>query len=158
VWISVMSEWVRYLGTTFPRPSEVDRARLEALAGGRLPNRYWQIVCEHQGQVLDTEGLVLPDEGEINFGVLLLALSPESLSRSDASYTVEDCYRHMEDRYPAGLFPFADDTGGNYWGFDFRSDPANPAVVFIDHEVSGEDGVTRAADSFAVFMALAGQA
>ncbi|GLS42633.1 SMI1/KNR4 family protein [Methylobacterium brachythecii] len=152
-----MSEWKRYLQTAFARPTETDRTRLEVLAGARLPDRYWQVVCEHQGQVLDTDGLVLPDEGEINFGVLLLALAPKSLSKSDASYTVEDCYRSMEDRYPAGLFPFADDTGGNYWAFDFRADPANPAVVFVDHEESGADGVTLAADSFAAFMALAGQ-
>lgn len=153
-----MSEWKRYLQTAFARPAETDRTRLEVLARARLPDLYWKIVREHQGQALDADGLVLPDEGEINFGVLLLVLPPDSLSKSDASYTVEECFRHMEDRYPAGLFPFADDTGGNYWALDFRSDPANPAVVFVDHEETGEDGVSYAAGSFDAFMALAGQA
>ncbi len=153
-----MSEWKRYLSTAFARPSEADRTRLEALAGARLPDFYWQVVREHQGQVLDTEGLTLPDEGEINFGVLLLAVAPGTLSKSDASYTVEDCFRHMEDRYTAGLFPFADDTDGNYWAFDFRAYPANQAVVFIDHVEIGEDGVTRSADSFGAPMAMVGQA
>ena len=151
-----MGLWEPYLRTAFPPPTEADRTRLEALAGAGLPEQYWRLVTEHQGEVLEDAGLALPGEGEINFGVLLLALHPEGVGKAHASYCVETCFRHMEDRYPAGLFPFADDTGDNYWAFDFRADAANPAIVFIDHEKMDEDGVTRIADSFDAFMTLAG--
>jgi hypothetical protein len=149
-----MSEWTPYLRTKFPQPTDADRARLERLAGAALPDAYWRMVGLHQGEVLDTE-LELDGEGAINFGVLLLAVSPQVVEKRNSSYCIEDCLDSMEDRYAAGLLPFADDTGGNYWAFDFRTHATDPAVVFIDHELSGDDGVTPAADSFAAFMTMA---
>lgn len=59
----------------------------------------------------------------------------------------------MRDAHPAGLLPFADDSGGNYWALDFRRNRDLPAVVFIDHEIEGEDGVIRVASDFASFWA-----
>ncbi|OCJ12372.1 hypothetical protein A6U86_04940 [Rhizobium sp. AC27/96] len=150
-----MSDWQPYLRTAFPQPTDEDRTRLEYLAGAALPDAYWRMVGSHQGEVLDTE-LELEGEGAINFGVLLLALSPLAVERQSASYCVEYCFEGMQDRYPAGLFPFADDTGGNYWAFDFRTNSTDPAIVFIDHEMVGDAGVTAASESFAAFMASAG--
>lgn len=149
-----MSHWKPYLRTAFPPPTQADRARLERLAAARLPDRYWRLVCEHQGEVLDGY-VALADEGELNFGVLLLACPPEGAGRH-ASYCIEDCFRSMEDRYPVALLPFADDTGGNYWAFDFRTAPANPPVVFVDHEGLDEDGITLTAENFEAFLAMAG--
>jgi hypothetical protein len=151
-----MSTWEPYLRATLPRPTDADRARLESLAGALLPDQYWQVVCEHQGEVLEGEELELPGEGGINFGVLLLASSPQAVGKESSSYCVEDCFESMQDRYPAGMLPFADDTGGNFWAFDFRRRTANPAIVFVDHEKLDEEGVTHAADSFEAFMKLAG--
>jgi hypothetical protein len=151
-----MSEWKPYLKAAFPQPTEADRTRLERLAGAALPDAYWDMVCRHQGGVLDT-GLELDGQfGEINFGVLLLALSPRSVESLTSTYCIEYCCESMEDRYPVGLFPFADDTGGNYWAFDFRTTPTDPAIVFIDHEMLGDEGVTPASGSFAAFMKGAG--
>lgn len=150
-----MNPWQPYLRVALPRPTDADRARLEKLAGAPLPGLYWSLVSEHQGEVLDEAAVELP-EGGFTFGVLLLALSPNKLDKSDASYCAETCFLLLKDRYPTGLFPFADDTGGNYWAFDFRANPGSPAVVFIDHEIEGEGGVTREADSFGAFMALVG--
>ncbi len=150
-----MNPWEPYLKVALPRPTDADRARLERLAGASLPDLYWSLVSEHQGEVLDEELVELP-EGGFPLGVLLLASPPDKLSKSHASYCVETCLLLMRPSYPAGLFPFADDTGGNYWAFDFRTNPGSPAVVFIDHEIEGEDGVTRKADSLGAFMALVG--
>lgn len=150
-----MSDWEPYLRTAIPLPTGEDRARLEQLAGAALPEAYWRMVGLHQGEVLDAE-LELDGEGAINFGVLLLALSPQALDQQSSTYCVEYCFESMEDRYPVGLFPFADDTGGNYWAFDFRTNIADPAIVFIDHEKLGDEGVTPASGSFAAFMAWAG--
>jgi hypothetical protein len=151
-----MGHWIPYLRTVFAQPTDADRARLERQAGAALPDDYWHMVRQHQGQVLDTELYVEGQRGGINFGVLLLALPPPSLDMQTATYCVEYCFESMEDRFPKGLFPFADDTGGNYWAFDFRANAAEPAVVFIDHEMLGDEGATPAADSFASFMKKAG--
>lgn len=137
-----MNIWEPYLRVLLPRPTDADRARLEQLAGAPLPDAYWRLVSEHQGEVLGDEDDEPPGEGGVHFGVLLLALSPETAGRANSTYCVEACFQYVQDRYPVGLCPFADDTGGNYWAFDFRADAANPAVVFIDHEVEGENGLT----------------
>lgn len=150
-----MSDWKPYLRNPFPQPFDDDRARLERLAGAALPDAYWRTVVLHQGEVLDTEFELQGQRGTINFGVLLLALSPQSVEQERSSYCVEYCFESMRDRYPEGLFPFADDTGGNYWAFDFRTNATNPAIVFIDHEMLGDEGVTPASDSFTAFMAWA---
>lgn len=64
----------------------------------------------------------------------------------------------MMPRYPVGLLPFADDTGGNVWAFDYRDDPASPSIVFIDHEMDGEAGITAVAPDFASLLARIGLA
>ena len=53
--------------------------------------------------------------------------------------------------YPAGLLPVADNTDGNLWIFDYRAEPPSPSVVFIDHELDDEEGVTPVAPDFASF-------
>ena len=93
----------------------------------------------------------LPGKEEVAFGILLLVLNAERFQGKEAS-----CYNAITGYYPKRIVPFADDTGGNYWTFDFRANAAEPSMVFINHEVAGEEGVTRAADNFAAFMAAMG--
>ncbi len=146
-----MSVWTLYLRLAPSRPTDGDRARLEGLAGASLPDAYWAVACEHQGQVLAGGRIEVPGQGLCGFGVLLLVLPRAQVDRY-GSYLVEACLGGMQPYYPAGLFPFADDTGGNFWALDLRADPASPTVVFIDHETAGEAGLTRAGDSFDAFM------
>ena len=51
-----------------------------------------------------------------------------------------------------------DDTGGNLWAFDYRTDPAAPSIVLIDHELGGEEGVIVVAPDFASLLIRIGQA
>ncbi|WP_294327905.1 SMI1/KNR4 family protein [uncultured Sphingomonas sp.] len=141
-----------YVGDGLRLPDDADRARIEGAVGARLPDDYRELVVAHQGQVLVADPVAVPEQGKVDFGVLLLALSP-AIAGDDASYCIERCQENMRDYYPAGLLPFADDTGGNYWAFDFRQSQDRPAVVFIDHEIEGEEGVTPVAPDFAGFRA-----
>ncbi|KQM81648.1 hypothetical protein ASE67_17020 [Sphingomonas sp. Leaf23] len=141
--------WRAYVADDVPPPDDRDRARIEAAIGGRLPDAYWALVVAHQGKV--------PEGGEGDpppIGVLLLANAPDRVGDGDRSYCIEECWRAMRDYYPAGLLPFSDDTGGDVWAFDFRLDPERPAVVFIDHEIEGEAGITPVAPDFAGYWAL----
>ena len=145
--------WEPYLRTALPAPKEKDRARLEALAGGPLPPGYWELATAHQGDALDQD---LVEDAAFESLVLLLVLPPERLGKSEISYSIAFAMEHTMPRYPVGLFPFADDTGGNLWAFDYRANPANPAIVFIDHELEGEEGVTTVAPDFATLLARVG--
>ena len=141
--------WESYTAQGVPPPDDRDRARIEAVIGGRLPDTYWALVVAHQGNI--------PEEGEGDpppIGVLLLANAPDSVEKDGRGYCVEWCWERMRDHYPAGLLPFSDDTGGNVWAFDFRRDPECPAVVFVDHEIAGEDGITPVAPDIAAYWAL----
>lgn len=153
--IDNMHKWQNYLSKTFDQPTELDRARIERRIGYRLPESYWQLVVREQGRSPQEASIDLPVEGEVMFGILLLVLAGDRL-QVEASYSVERSLDNMQDFYPNGIVPFADDTGGNYWAFDFRRNPATPSIVFVDHEIDGEDGLTRAAGSFDDFIARMG--
>jgi len=141
--------WEPYLRAELPAPTDDDRARLESIAGGPLPPDYWELALAHQGEGLDPDLVQYPAFESL---ILLLPLSPERLDKALESYSIIAIVRDVMPRYPAGLLPFADDTGGNLWAFDYRDDPASPSVVFIDHELTGEAGVTAQAPDFAAML------
>jgi hypothetical protein len=145
--------WEPYLRAALPAPGPADLGRLQALAAGPLPPGYWGLVTTHQGEILDED--LVQDPAFVSFLLLLVAPS-EQLDKACRSYSIDFAFEHMMPRYPAGLFPFADDTGGNLWAFDYRSDPAHPAIVFIDHELDGDEGVTPEAPDFATLLARIG--
>lgn len=53
--------------------------------------------------------------------ILLLVVRAERLTKDQASYSIDSAVTHVMPRYPTGLLPFADDTGGNRWAFDYRA-------------------------------------
>jgi|GEM_PF-2666153 len=142
--------WEAYVRHINNAPCYFDRYRLESRIQGKLPDPYWQLVCEHQGDTLNAS-MEIHGQGEVNFGVLLLAISLEN-EKENYSYCIEFCLSNMLGYYPDGILPFADDTGGNYWAFDFRNEQNLPAITFIDHEVPGEEGVIYASENFDSFM------
>ncbi|MBC9209636.1 SMI1/KNR4 family protein [Roseomonas aerophila] len=143
--------WEPYLRAVLPDITDAHRQRLEALLGSPLPDRYWDLACQHQGEGLNEEVVADPQFATL---ILLLVVPPGLLDAANASYCVETRFRQIQNRYPAGLLPFADDTGGNVWAFDTRTRPGDPAVVFIDHEHAGEDGIFPVAPDFDAFMAM----
>ena len=145
--------WEPYLRAVLPATTQEDRARLEAFAGGPLPLGYWELAQVHQGEALQED--LVQDPAFAAF-VLLLVVSAERLGKSETSYSIDFCLEHMMPRYPVGLLPFADDTGGNLWAFDYRNDPASPSIAFIDHELDGEAGVTAVAPDFSSLLARIG--
>jgi len=145
--------WEPYLRAALPAATEEDRARLEAIAGAPLPPGYWDVAAAHQGEALEED---LVQDPAFTAFVLLLVLPPERLGKDEASYSVAFAMEHTMPRYPAGLLPFADDTGGNLWAFDYRADPSAPSIVFIDHELEGEEGVTAVAPDFPSLLARIG--
>ncbi|PSJ39717.1 SMI1/KNR4 family protein [Allosphingosinicella deserti] len=145
--------WEPYLRAKLPVPTQDDLSRLEALAGGELPLGYWELAIAHQGEALD-ESLV--QDPAFEAFVLLLVLPPERLTKTEVSYSIGFAIEHVMPRYPTGLLPFADDTGGNLWAFDYRATPGAPSVVFIDHELDGEEALSPVAPDFASLLSRIG--
>jgi len=128
-----------------------DRKRLENYIKGRLPDSYWRLVCKHQGSILSVT-VEMPRRERVNFGVLLLVNSMND-ERENYSYCVDFCFDGMQGYYPERILPFSDDTGGNYFAFDFRENPDVPSIAFVDHEIQGEGGIIHVASNFDLFMA-----
>jgi hypothetical protein len=143
--------WEPYLRAVLPETTAAHRQRLETLLGSPLPDRYWSLAVTHQGEGLDEEAIADPQFSSL---ILLLVLPPEAVGQAEASYCVESCFGDIQDRSPPGLLPFADDTSGNLWAFDARTHPGDPAIVFIDHELTGDDAVFPVAPNFGAFMAM----
>ena len=60
----------------------------------------------------------------------------------------------VDGQLPDGLFPFAEDGGGDLLCLDFRGGPTAPAVVYWSHEVGGTEGVVPVAGSFAEILSV----
>ena len=72
---------------------------------------------------------------------------PENVWSSLAHLAVDN---QLED----GLFPFAEDGGGDFLCLDFRGGTHAPRVVYWSHEVGGEGGVVPVAGSFTEMLSL----
>lgn len=147
--------WEPYFLAKLPAPTEEDRTRLEVVASGPLQPGYWELATAHGGEALDQD---LVQNPAFEAFILLLVVAPERLGKAEAGYSVASTLRDVMPCYPAGLLPFANDTGGNLWAFDYRTDPAACSVVFTDHEGGGEAGVSTVAPDFASFLVRIGLA
>ena len=82
-------------------------------------------------------------------------LTMRSLVRIDelAELNVSETLKTIKDRLPSKIIPFADDSFGNYFCFDF-SQANEPSIVFWDHEEKTDKALTPVTDSFEKFIAL----
>ena len=79
---------------------------------------------------------------------------PNSTKDNDLKFlNINATWSALEDRLPAGVFPFASDPGGNYFCFDHRL-PGTPSVAFWNHELSkrGDPTISPIADNFSAFI------
>ncbi len=149
----MIDSWKPKFDYSFPRPTAEDRASLEAQIGFTVPDAYWSVVADHQCQIPKPNGVPRPDgRPDEQFGYLLHVLQPEALKGTPYfGRGVLVALSNMAEFYPKGIVPFSDDTGGNNLAFDFRSSQ-EPPIVFVDHEVAGEAGLTQIAPSFAALL------
>lgn len=151
----MITGWSRYLRYTFPVPTLEDRARLEQYIGHKLPEHYWELILEHQGEIPNPAFVILNTGATERCGVFLHVFDPMSLTDPSAlrvrNYAVFRRYASMRGDYPEDVVPFSDDTAGNYMAFDFRSG-GEPSIVFVDHNVQGEAGLTPIAPNFEAFL------
>lgn len=116
--------------------------QVEKLWNISFPRQYIDIVSKHDGSspgVLLSDGSCKYGSIKINgwhgkntgFRFLKYSNSEEiNKTRVVATYkTFKECLPEQDK-----IFPFADDGAGNLFFFDYRRNPAEPTIAFLDHE------------------------
>lgn len=126
---------------------EEEIRRVEEALGVRFPEDYRDCVRHcHGGRPQPNEFLFEdPDIGTMGSDLgILLSFDPDDIEN------IVDTYRRLSPFLPPSIIPFADDGGGDFMCFDFRS-PGPPSVVYWHH---GEEDVVHLSESFSSFLAL----
>ncbi|QRO00666.1 SMI1/KNR4 family protein [Archangium violaceum] len=117
---------------------------LEQQWGVRFPSGYRRLVVAHQG--------MSPEPSAFNVGSgrdVFCVLLTVSVDEVRDEYSLRHVYGIIEPHVPAGIFPFALTSGGEFLCFDYRASPEHPAVVLVSVDML----VHPIAGSFSDFMA-----
>ncbi len=111
-----------------------------------LPRAYKDLVSRYQGMI--------PTPNVFNVGssyenVVCELLTVTRDEEKDGYYALE-IYDVLKPHVPSGIYPFASTPGGEPLCFDYRDNPAEPAIVLV----SVESDIYRVADSFNDFLAM----
>ena len=126
--------------------------RREAAYGVRFPERYREMVIEHDGaSIMDRTDfdVVDPQRGPDvrGFGQLL---------SYDARFGAQSVHSVHLDHAPSGVVPVTMDGMGEYVSLDYRNGRGDPAVVIWrgPHDGGDGDGIIPVADDFSAFLSM----
>jgi hypothetical protein len=139
-----MVQWIdRVISNPAPARPEVIRAAEDELRVP-LPADFMAIAAHHQGAAPEPAGIVLPNGWETAVDCLFhFEDSPFTSNILAAGFP----YEGVLDK---GIIPFARDTGGDLFCFNYREDYDNPSVVFF----STDTGMLPLAASFTDFIGM----
>jgi hypothetical protein len=123
-------------------PHELEN--LERQWGVRLPSDYRRLVVACQGMSPEPSAFNVVSGRDV-FCVLLTV----SIDEERDEYSLHHVYGIIAPHVPAGIFPFALTSGGEFLCFDYRTSPEHPAVVLVSVEMR----IQPIAGSFGDFMA-----
>ncbi|CAO5676950.1 MAG: hypothetical protein HEEMFOPI_02058 [Holosporales bacterium] len=114
-----------------------------------FPDLYKKIAMEYDGET--------PDQDCLDFFVpelnRIISTSVHLLSFKKRWYAdIIEIFYDPPEFFPQGLIAFAEDGGGNYICFDYRTCKKNPSIVFWSHEENIGEDVFFIADSFEDFI------
>jgi hypothetical protein len=124
----------------------------ELLFGVTFPSDYQECVRVNHGGHPDPRGFTV--RGAIHsWRSCLAVLLSLDWRRPDDVWSVL-ANLTLDGQLPDGLFPIAEDGGGDFLCLDFRGRPSPPTIVYWSHEVGGDEGVVHVADNFTELLSL----
>jgi len=121
---------ITWLFTEEPINDEIV-SKVERSLNVKFPEDYKECVLEYNGGYPKPNVFKFENsEGEAVFNDLL---------SFTGDYSLEAVYESSKSYLPADIIPFARDPFGNLICFDYRKEDNQPTLVFVDHEVQGED-------------------
>ena len=118
-------------------PSEAEIQELERQLGFPLPDRFRALLPQLNGA--QAEPNVIKGPGDEDYGI----------SRFENIEDILDSKNAIDSGNPSDLLlvPFADDGCGDYFCVAAADGPEKGAVYFVDHEIAGDDALSRIAAS-----------
>jgi hypothetical protein len=136
-----MPEPLPVVWTTRYAPAKQEEIeRVEAAWHIRFPADFLEIARPYHG------GHPAPDSPYLVRHIIDLSGGDDTVLNNLLTFEREDRYYIVRtwgaifDYLPARVFPFAEDSGGSYFAFDYRDTPAEPTILFLDHECLTDDG------------------
>lgn len=148
-------EWEDYLPTDsdepFRLPSAQEIENAEGRLGVKLPLDYADCLLAHQGQAPEDVGIIIGKSTE-PVGCLF-HVYPEG---PEKNYSIDARRNRLVQEGITTLIPFADNTSGSLFCFDYSEKEESPKVVFVnsDYPYSDPQTVRVVASSFAEFLGL----
>jgi hypothetical protein len=101
-----------------------------------FPNRYKNCILQNQGKTPILSDFKI-DSKFLKSSSIAVFLHFNHDDKKQ--YYIDNVYNETKEYYPAGIFPFALDGGGNLVCFDYRKNKKNPKIVFWNHETDTDD-------------------
>ncbi|MBS2970793.1 SMI1/KNR4 family protein [Metabacillus sp. KIGAM252] len=113
---------------------------VEQYFGIEFPKDYKECVKKYNGGYPEPDVFKVGEDREEIFLCLLSYTSEES--------NIVKVYDLGAGSFPSGIFPFARDPFGNKICFDYRESKDSPEIIFLDHELEGEEAIYYVCETF----------
>ncbi len=131
-----------------PSLSEEAIGSVEERLNVRLPADYVECVIQCDGGWPNPHHFSYPDP---SLGAVETSLGRFLSLDSSKAGSLLDVVDWLSDQLPSGVVPFADEPGGDFICFDFRTS-ATPSVVYWMHERNGDEAIAQLAPNFSAFL------
>jgi SMI1 / KNR4 family (SUKH-1) len=135
------------------KASDIEIGEVEAELSIKFPDDYKECVRVCAGGYPKNSNFTFTDQ---RYGVMQGCLGAMLSFDKDDPENFLETYRELSEQLPEGLVPFADDGGGDFICFDYRTTekPNAPSVVYWHHERNAADSLTHLCDSFTAFIKM----
>ncbi len=120
----------------------------EKKTGIKFPIEYLEIITKHQGKTPEPSIFKIGDKFTTVFNTLYHFSSDED----NDFCNLEKRYESLKENYSDKIIPFGDTPSDDSICFDYRESANNPKIIYIIHELSGDESVKFVADSFTEFL------
>lgn len=132
-------------------------ADLEKEWGVTFPPPFVEVVLACHGGVPEPGDIQIAGKRTTTVQCLIPIVAPVHDDDHDSIHMRRN-YEWVQDRLPDGVFPFAQEPGGDLFCFDYCDVETEPTIAYWDHDIASpenpEGGITFVASSFSAMLSM----
>jgi len=145
-------EWLDYI---WEKEKAVDLKSINQFEDSvdvKLPNEYLECLVSNQGKTPEPSSIKV--RNGVDMVTILLHSLTEEKDPDNYIYSIYKQHNLLAEDQSSLLIPFAEAGGSSIFCFDYRDKKDNPAIVFINTDLEGDEAIIPIADSFASFLEM----